>query len=602
MKIARARKRKKRTQRSEASSRRPAQAAAQQPAMPFRAPVDRSDLRRGLWVVLGLAIIAALVYAPVTSYEFVSWDDPQYIVSNWHVNRGLTWQGVWWAFTARDFGNWHPLTWLSHMLDVQLFGLNAGIHHLTNLLLHAVNGVLLFAVLCWTTGAVRRSAFVATLFVVHPLHVESVAWVAERKDLLSTLFWMLTLLAYVAYVAQRSVWRYAAVIALFACGLMSKPMVVTLPVVLLLLDVWPLGRLQLAPIRAEQLRPLILEKLPLFALAFASSIVTAMAQAGAGAVAAVDTLPLRYRVENAAVSYLAYVRDMLWPAGLAPFYPYRAYAGWIVASAVTAQAGIFLVMIRATKRHPYVAVGWLWYVVTLLPVIGLVQAGGQTRADRYTYIPLIGLFIIAAWGIPDVLERWRHRTVALRVAAFVAIASCVVVARLQVRYWHDSLALWGRALAVTTENYRAHNHYAVALSDLGKADEAIAHYEEALRIWPGFAEAHVNLGVAFAEKGRTDDAIAHYRKAIALKPNSADAHNDLAGALADKGDVDGAIRELLEALRINPTDPTIQYNVAILYEARGDPAEAVRHLNEALAVNPTYADARQALDRLRSKR
>jgi tetratricopeptide (TPR) repeat protein len=522
----------------------------------------------------------------------VNFDDPQYVGDNRSLTRGLTWQGVSWAFTTRHAGNWHPLTWLSHMLDVRLFGLDAGAHHLTSVALHVANTLLLFGLLHAMTGALVRSAFVAALFAVHPLHVESVAWVAERKDVLSALFFFLTLWAYVAYVRKQRPARYVLVLGLFALGLMAKPMLVTLPFVLLLLDYWPLARAQEPSAR----RRLILEKLPLLGLAVASSVVTFVVQRQAGAVKALDALPLDRRLANAVVAYVAYVGETLWPARLAAIYPYPAsLPGWWVAGATLVLIGASVWAIRAAPRHPYLCVGWLWYLGTLVPVIGLVQVGSQPMADRYTYIPLVGLFILIAWGIPDLLSGWPHLRPALGAAAALAIFACTIVARRQVEHWSSSVEVWQHALAVTRENYRAENNLAHALAKLGRTGEAIPHYAEALRIKPDFAEAHNNLGAALADRGRMDEAIDHYSEAVRLLPDYVEARNNLAVALTAEGRHDEAVRHFSEALRLDPTLATSHNNLGVALAKQGRLEEAIRHFSEALRLDPDYAEARRNL-------
>ena len=386
---------------------------------------------------MALIAVNIAVYAPVVHHEFVTWDDPQYLLGNPHVSGGLTGSGIRWAWTTGYASNWHPLTWWSHMLDVQMYGMSAGPHHVTSLLLHIVNTLLLFGLLHAMTGRLGPSAFVAALFAAHPLHVESVAWVSERKDVLSTLFWMLTVWAYLRYLRRPRLGRYFLMAAVFVLGLMAKPMLVTLPFVLLLLDVWPLGRVTLAWSTPQRSRvvELVREKLPLIALAAASSIITFVVQRQGGAVAASEALPLGDRVANALVSYMRYIGRMLWPARLAAVYPFsRPLPEWWVVGSLLGFFAMSIVAIRAGRRYPYVAVGWLWYVGTLVPVIGIIQVGSQAMADRYTYVPLVGLFIVVAWGAVDLCARWPHRRQVLPVAAGLAIVVCSVLARVQVEY------------------------------------------------------------------------------------------------------------------------------------------------------------------------
>ncbi|NIQ87873.1 MAG: hypothetical protein GWN93_01765, partial [Deltaproteobacteria bacterium] len=405
------------------------------------------------------------------------------------VHKGLTRESFIWAFTTTDEANWHPLTWLSHMVDCQLYGLNPAGHHLTNVLLHSASTVLLFLILLGMTGSRWRSALVAALFALHPLHVESVAWVAERKDVLSTLFWMLTLWAYLAYTKRPERKRYLLIIVAFTLGLMAKPMLVTLPFVLLLLDYWPLKRIELgqsasglpaanqpstiAEKPGAQAFRLLLEKTPLFVLTAASSVVTFVVQKSEGAVGALEVYPLKIRVANALVSYVSYIIKMIWPQNLAVFYPHpgQSLPMWQAVAAGILLVLISIAVIRAGRRQPYLPVGWLWYLGTLVPVIGLVQVGAQAMADRYTYVPLIGLFIMAAWGVPELMKKWHHRRVALVVSAALVLFALMTCARLQLRHWKNSIALLSHAHAVTAKSYLVHNNLGSALNELGKYDE-----------------------------------------------------------------------------------------------------------------------------------
>ena len=521
----------------------------------------------GISLCIGLAAITLAAYAPVRQFAFVSLDDPQYVTANPIVAQGLTWSGLWWALTAGNKFYWHPVTWFSHMLDVQLYGMNAGAHHVTSLVIHVASSVLLFGVLHRMTAAPGRSAFVAALFALHPLHVESVAWVAERKDVLSTFFWMLTVWAYLAYVERPRWRRLVVVMLLFACGLMAKPMVVTLPFVLLLLDYWPLGRVRAAG-QASAWMPLVREKIPLFALAVVSSVITVLVQRDAGAVVSLDALPLGTRAGNAAVSYLAYVRDMLWPSRLAVFYPFVAQPLLTVAMAAVTIAVAAVIAWRTAPRLPYLRVGLLWYVGTLLPVIGLIQAGGQARADRFTYVPLIGLFIVVAWGIADIGRALRAPKIALQVAGGLVIVACAAMTTKQVGYWRNNVSLWGRAVQVTSKNYRAENHFGVALSDEGKLDEAIEHYSAAIAIWPNYAEAHNNLGTARVDQGKTDDAVHEFSEAVRIKPNDPTFHYNLAVVLSESGRTPEALEEMRIALRLRPGDPALVRALATMTDSR----------------------------------
>lgn len=494
-----------------------------------------------LWAALGLITATLIVYAPVRHYGFVAIDDPAYVTENPHISNGLTWHSIVWAFTSGYASNWHPLTWLSHMLDVQLFGMNAGPHHVVSLALHIINTILLFWLMVRLTGTLGRSAFVSGLFALHPLHVESVAWVAERKDVLSTMFWLLTLLAYAAYVRRPGLSRYLVVCVSFALGLLAKPMLVTIPFVLLLLDVWPLcritwgdgasGRRQLSsPHRRAVWVKLICEKLPMIALSVASSIVTFLVQERAGAVTGLNLYPLALRTENVLVSYAAYISKMLWPVRLTMLYPYsQSISGWWVSWAFLFLLGVSFAVIRAGRRHPYLPVGWFWYLGTLIPVIGLVQVGIQSMADRYTYIPLIGLFVMASWGVPDMVKHLPYLRRAIPVLAMLLILACGMSTRHQLMYWKSSDALWAHAFEVTfnMDNWNTHNNLGVVLRNQGRVDEALAHFSVAVRMKPDFAEAHHNLGATLAMLGRMDEAIASLSEALRLKPDFAEAHGDL---------------------------------------------------------------------------
>jgi len=581
-----------------------------------------TDARRRAWIAFGLVALAAAVYAPVRAFDFVSFDDQSYVNANPHVLAGLTWDSVRWAFTRAHASNWHPLTWLSHMLDVQLFGIDAGAHHVVNAVIHAANGLLLFDVLRRATGALGRSAFVAALFVAHPLHVESVAWVAERKDVLSTLFWMLTLEAYVVWVRDPRPRRFALVLAAYAAGLMAKPMLVTLPFALLLLDWWPLARLaSIADLRAR-----FREKTPLFALAAASSVVTFFVQREA--MGDFERYPLVERVGNALVAYVLYVRDMIWPASLTVLYVHeKAMPLWKPALAAALLVTATFVAVRQARRRPWCVVGWFWFLGTLVPVIGLVQVGLQARADRYTYVPLIGLFVVVAWTAAEIAgPRGRRALAALGVAATLV---CAALARRQVETWRDSETLWRRAVAVDPENAAARNNLGDYLCWRGRFDEAIAEFREMVRIAPASAEAHNNLGYALRVHGDLDAAIDEYREALRvnpkfaeacdnwglalrqqglreeaaarfadalrLRPDYADAHHNLGVTFAELGRTDDAVRELVEATRLAPDDAPTHVDLGMLLGRRGDAAGAVREFEAAVLVRPDDAVARHNL-------
>jgi tetratricopeptide (TPR) repeat protein len=549
--------------------------------------------RASLFVCGALALGILAIYAPVRSFPFIAFDDPQYVIDNPAVESGLKWDGLVWAFTAPHAANWHPLTWLSHMLDVSLFGLDAGAHHVVNVAFHFVSSLLLFAVLRAATASVWRSAFVAMVFAFHPLRVESVAWISERKDVLSTCFWMATMAAYVGWVHRRGARWYALLLAAFAAGLLAKPMLVTLPAVLLLLDFWPLGRLSVRD--STRIRAVVLEKVPLLVLAALGAAATVYAQRSGGAVVALDQAPLTARLANAVVSYVRYVGAMLYPAGLAVFYPYRPWSWWVAGGAGIALVVVSALALMAARRHPYVLVGWLWYVVTMAPVIGLVQVGSQSMADRYTYVPQVGLALVAAWGAADVLAGWRHRTAALASASAAIAVACVALSARQVGYWRSTEALFEHALAVTRDNYLAHLSLGAALKDQGRLDEARWHYFEAVRLNPASAAAQVNVANVFAGEGKPAEAEAHYREALRLKPDLTEAHNGFGLFLARAGRVDEAIDHYRRALAAKPHSGEAHVNLGNALRTLGRYADAATEYREALGRHPDWADAHYGL-------
>jgi len=522
------------------------------------------------WIYLALLLAILTVYAQTGSHDFVDYDDPIYVGGNPHVRDGLSWNGVAWAFTSLDDSNWFPLTRLSHMLDCQLFGLDAGRHHWTNLLLHAASSLLLFAILKRITRARWPSAFVAFAFALHPLHVESVAWIAERKDVLSAFFGLLTIWAYVDYVERPSPLRYALMTAAFVCGLMSKPMIVTLPFVLLLLDYWPLGRLS---VRAA------LEKIPLIALSIAGSIVTFLAQSRGRSVATLARFPLELRLENVLISYVAYLEKFFWPSKLAVFYPYPdAFPAWQWMLAAAVLAAVTLVTLIGRNRRPYLITGWFWYLGTLVPVIGLVQIGQQTRADRYTYLPMIGVTMMIAWAAA---EGARFRRPIVCSAAVAGIAWCVLTWR-NLEYWQNSEALFTHAINVTGQNYVAYNNLGGVRRRQGRWDDAVSDFAAAVRIQPGNPEAQDNLGEALTTVGRIDEAASHLRQAIQLQPDYAKAHIDLGSALVRAGRMEDALAEFHEALRLDPENREAEYRLAGVLMLQGQAAEAMPHFERAL--------------------
>jgi tetratricopeptide (TPR) repeat protein len=598
-------------------------------------------MRRDLAVGVLLFAATLAVYGQVVRHDFVDFDDDQYVFENLQVRQGLSWEGVGWAFRTLWASNWHPLTWLSHMLDCELFGLEAGYHHLVNVLLHILNSLLLYVVLRGMTGAVWRSGMVAALFALHPLHVESVAWVAERKDVLSTLFLMLTLWAYGRYAVRPHWARYGAVFVLLALGLTAKPMLVTVPLLLLLLDVWPLGRLRPLDwakanqsektgrtgdggLRARALH-LVVEKIPLFLLVAASCAITFIAQQRGGATTLTYSVPFGTRLANALVSYVAYLGKMVWPQGLAVFYPYRERLltiEWLGAALLL--AGISVWVIRESPRRGYLGTGWFWYVGTLVPVIGLVQVGVQSMADRYTYVPLVGVFVMVVWGVADLLQGRRHGRIAAAVLAGAAVLGCMTCTWFQLQHWRNGVTLFERALRVTRGSALAHNnlgvalkgqgkieegirnyrlalrlnprypmaHYnlGVALAETGKPDEAVACYREAIRLRPEYADAHTNLGLELARQGRQEEAIAHYEEAIRIRPDLVTAHYNLGIELAKQGRLDEAIARFQQGIRLDPMNAKLQNNLGVALAKKGMPDQAISHYQEALRLDPEYAD------------
>ena len=567
-------------------------------------------MRREYLICLILVLTAVTVFWQVRNHEFINLDDSKYVTENRHVQNGLTLNSMIWAFTTTQVANWHPLTWLSHMLDCQLYGLNPKGHHLTNVFLHLLNTLLLFFILQRMTGALWRSGLVAALFALHPLHVESVAWVAERKDVLSTLFWLLTMWGYIWYVERPRLTRYLLTLFAFTLGLLMKPMLVTMPCVLLLLDYWPLKRFQLSQPGGdtrtttgtfeEQGAPflrLLLEKTPFFALAAASSIVTFLVQKSGGAVSALDVYPVKIRIANGLVSYVSYIGKMVWPRGLAVFYPHTG-TSLPVSHAVGAGlllACISIAVIRAARRHPYLAVGWLWYLGTLVPVIGLVQVGAQAMADRYTYVPLIGLFVMIAWSIPDFLAGNHYRKIVLSMAVGTVLLALTVCSWLQVQHWKNNLTLFKHALRVTAKNYVAHDSLGSALAQQGKVEEAIDHYYEALKIRPNLVNLHNNLGVALLEQRRVKEAMSHYVVALRLNSDYAETYNNFGVAWFTVGEFDKAIAQYREALRLDPAYGKAHNNMGNALVEQGRFEEAILHYSKAFETKVSYPEAHNNL-------
>jgi len=641
-------------------------------------------------ILIGVALVVAVAaaYGATARHDFVNFDDPAYIYLNDHVTSGLTWANVAWAFTTRTEGNWHPLTWLSHMVDAQLFGVRENghyrvneqsyinAHHLVSVGLHAASAVLLFRLLRRMTAAVPArpslgggvlarqsssggvwpSAFVAALFALHPLHVESVAWVAERKDVLSTLLGLVTLLFYVRYARHPSVARYVPVFAFLALGLMAKPMLVTLPFVMLLLDYWPLGRFgyQAGEVRVPRRRSavaepalsgradvaypagvakkgtaglpafeapgtaggeftggniprrcrgltwhtmgrLVLEKLPLFALVMASSIVTYIVQKQSGAMKFLEHLPFLTRLANALETCVAYLWSTVWPAGLAVFYPYVERPLWQGAAAGVLLAAVTALVVWQRRRRPYLAVGWFWYLGMLVPVIGLVQVGKQAMADRYTYLPLVGIFIAVAWGAADLLAGWRHRAKVLIPVAAAVLVACGIMTIRQANYWADSETIYRRAIDVAPHNALVHGNLGSELVIQGRYSEAVSQYLEALQLTPDDPPLLSNLGYALANLNRLDEAIVEYRKALGLDPDYKAAHNNLGLALFGQGKMAEAAYHYREVLRQSPDDVDAHLSLGGAYVSLGRLDEAVWECREAIRLNPNHPRAHNNL-------
>ena len=539
------------------------------------------------------AVLLALtlgVFIQTWNHQFINLDDPLYVTNNPFVKGGITGRNIVWAFATTKASNWHPLTWLSHMADVEIFGLSPRGHHLTNVLIHTASTLLLYWLLVQITMAPWQSLFVAALFALHPLHVESVAWVAERKDVLSGFFWLLTLLCYAGYVKHRTVKAFLVTLFSFVAGLMMKPMLVTLPLTMILMDYWPLNRFSREQMESFTFLSLVKEKIPFFLCSALSAAITIYAQDKGGAMKSLDAIPFTLRVENAVIAYAKYVGKTIWPQDLAILYPFPSSLPlWQVFGSGILILFITVVTIRYRRRYPYLLTGWFWFLITLVPVIGLVQVGGQSIADRYTYIPLIGLFIMCGWGVPDLLQGWHRRGTILVILAGLVISASTVITWRQLGYWKNNISLYQHTLQVTTGNYLILNNYGIALADEGRLDEAILQYQEALRAWPKSATAHVNLGAALANQGKFMEAISHYNEALKLIPDYALAHGNLGRTLANLGRIDEAIIHYEEALRIDPNFADVHLNLGILLVRKGEYNSALRHYDMFLRLEPYSA-------------
>ncbi len=589
---------------------------------------------RSILICLALAAVTIAVYLQAMTFGFVSFDDDWYVYNNSYIKDGFTRQSIAWAFSFADqvaqTGNWHPLTSLSHILDVQLFGLNAQGHHFANVLLHTVNTLLLFLALQYMTAKTWRSAFVAALFALHPLHVESVAWVSERKDVLSTLFWLLTMFSYAWYARHPSVGKYVLTLAAFAAGLLAKPMLVTLPFVLLLLDYWPLGRFQLVPVDTFEKRRnvgrLIIEKIPFFILSASACVVTMLAQQSTWAVATSEELPLKARLLNVPISYVRYIEKMLRPANLAFLYPHRGSdtSVWLAGLSAAFLIILSIAVIYFWRKRKYVPVGWLWYLGTLVPVIGIIQVGRQAMADRYTYTPLIGLFIIVSWGASDLLAGSRYSRKILSAAAAVVLLSLSILSWRQIAFWRDDIALYKRAVDVVPDNSWACQLLGNAYLKAGRFDEAVNSYNQSLRLAPGSVEVLNDLGYALLQQGKLDEAITLYQKMLPPMPDAnedslsaipaagtpnvpmtgklnatiegySQAHLNLGAALERQGKADEALKHYIEALRIKPEYNAARKNLANLLAMQGKFELAIEQFEKCLLAEPDSADLHEAI-------
>jgi Flp pilus assembly protein TadD len=610
------------------------------------------DRRIIICLLLVLSILA--LYGKVRHYDFINFDDNVYVYQNPPILSGMTKESLVWSFSfqEKDKNYWHPLTWLSHLLDVELYGLDPGGHHLTNVVYHTVNTLLLFIALNWMTGAVWRSAFVAILFAVHPLNVESVVWISERKNVLSTFFWMLTLLAYAHYSLRPRFWRYVALCIAFALGLMAKPMLVTLPFVLILLDYWPLRRWSLSVLNRGEGRLksntqyIILEKAPLMLLSTLTVYISSKSIQGEGDVTSLQLVPMLLRIENALVSYVKYIGKMIWPQNLSVYYPYpnMVSAGQLI-GAVAVLVALSSLAVWGLKRRPYLAVGWFWFLGSLVPVIGFVQVGlWPEMADRWAYVSLIGLFIMIAWGIPELIKGWhnKHKILAITAGAILLLLS--ITTRVQISHWADSGTLFEHAVqsvggASIPRNKLGHafilNNLAFALMEKGKTDEAIKNLTAAVNLVPGSPRVNYNLGYILLHKGEVDeaigqfkkvielnpeyflahydlasalmqsgklnDAVSHYYAALDLKPDDGNVLNDLANALVAQGRISEALPFYSKALRLDPRDPDIYNNMGVALIHQGRFEEAVRYFRMALQLNPNFVNASENLDKALSR-
>jgi protein O-mannosyl-transferase len=579
-------------------------AAAQQAsdsAESTRGETFSSPGKRSLVLSLGLILLAVVVYSPVGKNAFINFDDNQYILANQHVRSGLNWETVKWAFTTYDAANWHPLTWLSHALDCQLFGLNPAGHHSIGVLLHAFNAVLLFLLLTRITGSTWRSLMVAALFAAHPLNVESVAWAAERKNLLSTFFFIAAIWAYYRYVCKATIARYSAVLICFALALMSKPQVITFPFVLLLLDYWPLRR-TLPPgatsatsemkSSTRSFSWLVAEKVPLFAFSALSAVITLRAQRAGDAVRTIVECSLPLRIENAVMSYIWYLRDSFFPWHLAPIYPYpmNLFGLWKVALAATILVSITLFTIVKRKSSPYLPVGWFWFLGVLIPMIGLVQVGVQARADRYMYLPAIGIFVIVIWGGAELSKRYEISMARASAIYTLALIVFSIITFHQISYWKNSETLWNYTLRVTTRNFKAEDNLAQELATEGRTAEAMVHFHNILNLHDWKPLDLIAFGMYEQRNGYTADAINEYKRALEKQPTArirAVALSGIGSAYMDLNDKQQALRSFDEALRTDANNVQALIGTGAIAQTNGDLVSALRQYTKAASIEPS---------------
>jgi tetratricopeptide (TPR) repeat protein len=554
-------------------------------------------------MTLILCTVTAVIYYRAAYFPFCVVDDNDYVIGNTYIREGLSFNSIKWAFTTIHANNWHPLTWLSLMMDSRLFGLNPMGFHIMNVVFHIITTALVFLLFNSMTGALWRSAFVAALFALHPLHVESVAWIAERKDVLSALFWMLTLLFYTRYVRQGRRSNYFSALAVFALGLMAKPMLVTMPVVLLLLDYWPFQRLQFSlftgtkvsgtdNINSVRAGKLLSEKLPFLVLSVLSSIVTIYAQRSGDAIVPLEHVSIMDRIGNALQSYILYVKNVFLPFDLSVFYQLTPVHAWKAGCALLILSGILLLTFKNRHNYPYMLSGALWYLITLLPVIGLIQVGSQAMADRYTYIPSIGLFVMASWGGADLAARFPKLRMAVIAVGVASVLLYAIGACIQLSYWKDNVTLFSHALAVAhEESSLAHARMGLAYFAEGRPDLAVREYDEGLRIDPEATSIHLRLGIALDRLGKTAEAVDHFKAELRVRPHLAAGHYDLALALQKIGKLPEAIAEYKETLAIEPDDPACHDSLGLALLQQGNFDEAIQHFSEALRLNPNFKQA-----------